>query len=111
MAMDRPPEVPGQLAAFFGPLARAGDPETSHEAARSLSHEHLRETQQLVLAWLHEHGPSTDEELVAGLAGRLSPSGARTRRSELVALRVVEDSGERRRIASGRNAIVWRVAR
>jgi hypothetical protein len=60
--------------------------------------------------------PMTDEELVAryegladaGLAPMASPSGIRSRRSELVHAGMVVDNRERRKLRTGRNAIVWR---
>jgi hypothetical protein len=100
-------------------LARSGDPETSHEAAASLSAAALRLSQEDVLFALRQLGGSaTDTELLeryAELASReavrwQSPSGLRTRRHELVVLGLVVDSGERRRLASGRRAVVWELA-
>lgn len=92
--------------------ARNTDPETSHAAARSITSERIRASQQIVLSILKTYGPLTDEDIwsyVLGLGhrGHLSPSGARTRRSELVALGRVRDTGERKTLASGRQAIVW----
>ena len=96
------------------PIARArySDPVTSHEAAESITGEKIRESQSIVLGLLRAHGPMTDETLVAVVEARglaLSPSGARTRRAELVELGFVEASGERARLRSGRSAAVWRV--
>ena len=48
-----------------------------------------------------------DETLVRRLDGVLSPSGARTRRAELVVKGLVYDTGERVTLLSGRRAIVW----
>lgn len=95
------------------PVARSTDPQTSWEAARSVR---VRESQELVLHVLMVWGPMTDEQLVERLTnrsirdGRMSPSGARTRRSELVDLGLVVDTGQRTVLASGRRAIVWRAA-
>lgn len=88
-------------------VARAGDPVTSWEAARSLDEATLRESQKVVLRMLQESGPMTDERLAYYLMGVLSPSGARTRRAELVDKGLVYDTGERDRLISGRRAIVW----
>ena len=94
------------------PAARASDPETSHQAAKSVSS--LREKQAAVLHVLRGCRMGLSDDGIANtyaLHERLpdqSPSGLRTRRSELVALGLVEDSGERVRLPSGRSAIVWR---
>lgn len=53
--------------------------------------------------------PSTADE-VAGILGR-SILAIRPRLTELAEMGMVEDSGERRKNASGRSAIVWKVAR
>lgn len=94
--------------------ARITDPETSHEAAASVKN--ISATQLAIMTILTF--PATDEELIdrfygmasAGLAPNASPSGIRSRRAELVAQGLVEDSGERRKLSSGRSAIVWRNA-
>jgi hypothetical protein len=87
--------------------ARATDPATSHEAARSVK---VRESQRQVLALLRL-GPATDQELATrayerGL--RISPSGLRSRRHELVDAGLVEDTGRRAVLASGRKSAIWR---
>ncbi len=93
--------------------ARATDPETSHEAAASLTSDRLRESQYAVLDALIDHGPICDADLVDaymmhGYAPRQSPSGIRTRRKELVALGKVRAAGHTV-LSSGRRAIVWEV--
>lgn len=85
--------------------ARASDPITSHEAAASV---YMTEGQRIVLRALLTIGPMPDEELVASV--NLSPSGARSRRAELVSMGLVEDSGETAVTSTGRRAIVWRAA-
>lgn len=94
------------------PPARHTDPDTSHEAASSVRRAKVREVQAAILDQLRR-GPMTDEELLhatARMVGQCSPSGLRTRRHELVASGQVEDSGETRPTASGRSAVVWRLA-
>lgn len=93
------------------PHARHTDPQTSHDAAKSVRN--LSEAKQVILSQLYT--PKTDEELLEdynllmNLQGGnwISPSGLRSRRSELVSAGLVADSGERKRLKSGRNAIVW----
>jgi hypothetical protein len=87
-------------------LARTTDPDTSHEAAASVTNS--AKVQAAILDLL-SHRPFTDDELSRLLAYRMtvSPSGLRTRRAELVRLGKVVDSGERVRLRSGRRAIVW----
>ena len=87
--------------------ARNSDPETSHQAAASIPSAAIRESQRLVLDMLDFHGPMADYTLVMLLAGRMSPSGIRSRRSELVTLGKVVDTGRRVRMPSGRQAILW----
>jgi hypothetical protein len=91
-------------------VARATDPVTSWEAARSQKVEVVSLWQDFIMDLLGNYGPMTDEELWSGwlIAEGISPSGARTRRAELVAKGLVEDSGKRRLTASGRKSIVWR---
>lgn len=94
--------------------ARWSDPVTSHAAAKSLSEEKLRESQEAVLGvfrlW---HTPMDDPLMIERYRGSVtpwqSPSGLRTRRKELVDLGYLEDSGERFIMPSGRKSIVWRL--
>lgn len=92
--------------------ARRSDPDTSHQAAASLSSDRLRTAQSAVLACLRRHGPMTDEDLVVRYDGvPQSPSGLRTRRDELVRRGLVVDTGDRRPTVSGRSAKVWAAVR
>lgn len=82
------------------PRARNSDPETSHEAAASVTN--LTVKQGAVLEFFRRHEALTDEQLLelyreAELDGRPIPqqadSGIRTRRSELVDKGVLCHSG------------------
>jgi hypothetical protein len=94
------------------PHARISDPETSVEAAKSV--QHVTSTQSAIRSLLVN--AMTDEELFVaytkavsqGSAPLASPSGVRSRRAELVVLGLVEDTGTKRKLVSGRNAIVWK---
>lgn len=92
--------------------ARRTDPQTSHDAARSVRD--LTAKQAMILAVLDSAGPCDFDDLIENYRDRglpaQSPSGIRTRVSELVARGLVEDSGDRSVLPSGRRAIVWRVA-
>lgn len=96
---------------FSVPRARREDPETSHEAAGSVRN--LTAVQSAILMILRAAGPGTDEEIARAYLSLdrppCSPSGLRSRRAELVRLGKVEDSGERVKLETGRNAIVWRL--
>lgn len=88
--------------------ARNTDPETSHQAAQSV--DVITLTQSFVMRVLRR--PRVDVELVEAYqamstAPRASESGIRSRRAELVRLGWVRDSGRRKRLESGRMAIVW----
>jgi hypothetical protein len=99
------------------PRYRATDPATSAYAAASI--EDLPERRRSVYGVLAEYGPLTDEALAEvyggladeGLVPPQSPSGLRTRRSELVRSDLVVDSGERGETSTGRAAVVWAVVR
>lgn len=91
------------------PKARRSDPQTSHDAAESVSN--ITATQEYVLRALKR--ARTDVQLVeAYRAMRKAPiaseSGIRSRRAELVRKGLVVDSGKRDVLPSGRKAIVWR---
>jgi len=97
---------------FFRANARRTDPATSHDAARSLSPDKLRDSQKAVLGHFRKFGPMTDTDLVNMYVGPpQSRSGLRTRRSELAGRGLIEDTGARKRLPTGRNAIVWRAVR
>lgn len=88
--------------------ARSTDPATSHEAAASVGD--LTEVQQKILEIIAER-PRTDEEIYAVVVARgiqMSVSGTRTRRSELVDVGLVEESGQHKLTGAGRRTIVWR---
>ena len=111
-----PESTPKQAALFDGaePHARAharwGHPGTSFAAAASVKN--LRHSQQAIVNLLRRFGPVTHEELIA-LARReslkMSESGVRSRCAEVVRLGQACDSGERKRLPSGRLAILWSV--
>lgn len=95
--------------------ARAGDPETSHDAAAAQSPAKLSEAQRAVLDCLTQFGPMHDVHLVqayqrwykhAGWPAQ-SDSGIRTRRKELVAQGhvVLDHTGT---LSTGRKAKVHR---
>jgi hypothetical protein len=96
------------------PHARTLDPSTSHQAAASILE--TRTTMRVILHILAK-GNATDEVIgyvydglvAADRAPMASPSGVRSRRAELVELELVEDSGERRPLSTGRRAIVWQI--
>jgi hypothetical protein len=71
----------------------------------------LRASQREVLNTLRRYGPLTDRALVGILyvanGKSQSPSGIRTRRSELWDRGLVTDTGQRNTAPSGRREIVW----
>lgn len=86
--------------------ARWADPDTSHEAAASVTA--ITATRRAILDVLETFGPCTDEEIATFYRGpRASPSGLRTRRAELVRGGHVYDTGHRGVLQSGRRAVVW----
>jgi hypothetical protein len=112
--------LPGQISiedalVHVTPVARRTDPTTSHEAAASVD---LRDSHRAVADCFDAYMELTDEELLRVYRQRQvghvypaqSDSGLRTRRRELVDLGVLENSGRRSRMETGRQAIVWQLA-
>jgi hypothetical protein len=94
---------------FGDAFARNTDPDTSHMAADGVS-PHVRELQLKVLAYAAERGLGgfVDPEMNDHFG--VTSSTYRTRRSELVAKRMIEDSGARLTIGGkGRKHAVWRI--
>ena len=96
------------------PHARTTDPITSHEAAASVRN--LTATQQVIMdLYKRINRPMTDNQLVGWYAWAVSnfdapsasESGIRSRRAELTRTGKLRDSGERTKLSSGRNAIMW----
>lgn len=87
--------------------ARGGDPQTSHDAGRSVA---TSKVHAAVLDAYDRMGPMTDEALIVWvfrMGHKASDSSVRSRRAELVAAGKVRDSGQRATTTSGRKAIVW----
>ena len=90
------------------PNARKTDPKTSQDAADSVRDVTL--TQEYILKALRR--PRNDSQLIEAYrsyktAPRASESGIRSRRAELVDAGLVDDSGRRIKMPSGRFSIVW----
>ena len=87
--------------------ARRTDPETAHEAAAANQPERSKQRHD-VLGYLRGMGfyGATDCQISQAL-GILRTSAGK-RRHELVALGLVENSGQRRETDTGSTAIVWR---
>jgi hypothetical protein len=94
--------------------ARSGDPITSHEAAARHTSESLTQKQQLVLSYFRALRQMTDVDLRNRLRADLvipanrDGSTYRTRRSELVDLGKLRDSGQKR-FQEGSNRIIWEI--
>ena len=89
--------------------ARKRDPRTSKMAANSLN---LSQGQKKVMVVFRSYGSMTDEELIENLAKLkidLTPSGARSRRAELVRKGAIKDSGQTRLGSTGNKMTVWEI--
>jgi hypothetical protein len=92
---------------------RNNDGPTSQKAARSVRN--MTQKRQDVMATFRRFGTLTDEQLVTVYATMdnvtdQSESGLRTRRNELVKMGLLVDTGNTRRIRSGRQAVLWGMA-
>lgn len=108
--------VQGPIDISRSPSTRVEDPETSREAARSVVD--LTPKRVAILRVLDRIGASTHEEIIVGyralrtrygdqLYPRQSESGIRSRTRELVQRGDVIDTGERRKLSTGRRGTVW----
>lgn len=89
-------------------LARTNDPLTSHLAGLSVK---PSRGQRIVLEAFQRVGvPMTDEQLHTLVRYELSPSGARTRRAELVERGLIVDTGKTVPSKSGRAMTRWALA-
>lgn len=88
-------------------MTRWADPITSYQAAASVD---LNKSQKIVMSAFRTRNSMTDEELVLQVVKiglKLSQSGCRSRRKELVVMGVLRDSGVREKTAAGRSTTVW----
>ena len=85
--------------------ARGTDPDTSYQAADGIAPK-MTALRRVVLDHFVQHKAMTDLELESLCANH--GSTYRTRRSELVAMGYVEDSGARR-LQRGSNRVVWTI--
>ena len=94
------------------PRARSGDPQTSHDAAASIDPATLSAVRQGILGLLKLWGPMTHTDLILvyrrtwGLP-KQTDQGIRSRCRELVVLNLVEDSGLKDQLVTGRWSIKW----
>lgn len=97
---------------------RATHPDTSRQAAISVNRDTARKVHHWIIGALTDHDDGLTHEQLWDLFSsvytgpawpevKATQSGLRTRVSELVRGRVVMDSGRRRAMRSGRQAIVW----
>jgi hypothetical protein len=87
--------------------ARTTDPITSHRAARQHAVHRGNQRGEILLA--HSTvGAMTDDECQQ-LLSHIRLNSLTTRRSELLAMGLLEDSGERRLTVAGSDAVVWKI--
>lgn len=82
--------------------AAANSQATRAATKREIVYFKIREATMMI----HSNGGMTDDELQVALS--MNPSTQRPRRVELLAMRLIVDSGLKRRTRSGELAVVWR---
>lgn len=81
------------------------NPETSHEAYRSLRSEEIREIYQKIIEALKIIRCGTYEDISRYL--KMEPSKIWKRLSEMERLELVYRPGDKKKLSSGRNGLVW----
>ena len=107
------PEASADLPAMSA-HARATDPQTSHDAARSLAPVPLERVRDRICDILAHKGTLTHHGIINAYRkwyGDVPESTVRTRVSELRQMGRVVDSGQRLVIDSGRAAILWELVK
>lgn len=94
--------------------ARSTDPQTSHDAAASISN--FTPVEKAILGLFRDFGKMHDEKMLTRFREfstdiQASDSGIRSRRAELVGYGQLRDSGDRAKTKSGRDSIVWEIVR
>jgi hypothetical protein len=82
---------------------RGSDPDTSHETASTLN---VARLQAIYMKWVRQLDGATNEEIHQWTGIPLNAISPRS--AQLVKKGLLYDSGERRRVASDRNQIVWK---
>jgi hypothetical protein len=91
--------------------ARSADPETSRLAAEAFTEQRLTEIQSVVFELFTIRRRLTDEEIEDALSVKYPAfSTLRKRRTDLVQLGLIRDSGERKLNRNNRKMIVWEIA-
>ena len=98
---------PNQESLFgVSPRARSADPDTSHEAARSM-HVAAGTHRGMILRYLEEHGASTGDAIDEALGWRHATANRRL--PELRRMNLIEMSDQSAVTRSGRRAKMWRI--
>ena len=101
-----------QVSWLDAAYSRDSDPNTSHEAAKSITSDALRQNQADVMALFRLYGPMIDLDLIHHAHEHALPqshSGLRTRRSELVKLGKLRFSEMYKTIGKRRHRVWERV--
>ena len=110
MKIEQPPLPLSSFAGITGdPIARHDHPDTSHDAAKSVTRRTVNAVISRIMTTLYSYKELTDEQIWAYIkhAVSASPSGVRTRRNELVKAGLVEFTGQKSFTKSGRMTRVW----
>ena len=111
--MTRPAAPAWEPGSLFA-RARRTDPETSHEAAASITHRRINRSESLVSMVLRGLGEGTDLQIEQAARLRGSddtPQRLRSARAKLVEFGLAEWTGEHGLSPTGKRARIWRVTK